>query len=156
MSICRALIVSASIAVEGLGQIFRLLYICCKKSAQWIQNLSQDEEVKKTEPKETAGVDCDSRASIRSQEMPSLSSGAMVLVTNTPSEPEIQFSDNAREVSMPLLHRRRYYVVAVGRRPGIYNTWADANREVSGFPGNCHQAFRTHQEAEYFLSQYRL
>jgi hypothetical protein len=50
---------------------------------------------------------------------------------------------------------RRYYAVAVGRRPGIYTSWRDAHGQVVGYPGNVHQAFRTREEAESFLSDPR-
>lgn len=48
--------------------------------------------------------------------------------------------------------RRRYYAVAEGRRPGIYESWIEAGEQVNGFPGNRHQAFRTKEEAAHYLS----
>jgi hypothetical protein len=50
---------------------------------------------------------------------------------------------------------QRYYVVAVGRKPGIYKSWYDAAEQVVGFSGNVHRAFSTRAEAEFFLRQCR-
>ncbi|CAA2983165.1 Hypothetical predicted protein [Olea europaea subsp. europaea] len=33
------------------------------------------------------------------------------------------------------------WVVFVGRRPGIYNTWGEAKTQVEGFPNNCHKSY---------------
>ncbi|MFT5483573.1 MAG: viroplasmin and RNaseH domain-containing protein, partial [Halieaceae bacterium] len=30
---------------------------------------------------------------------------------------------------------KKYYVVWVGHRPGIYTTWSEAEKQVRGFPG---------------------
>ncbi len=46
-----------------------------------------------------------------------------------------------------------YYAVAVGREVGVFPSWEDAKRQVSGFPGAKHKKFRTKVEAERFLSQ---
>lgn len=41
----------------------------------------------------------------------------------------------------------KLYAVRKGRTPGIYNTWADAEREVKGFKGAEFKSFKTKQEA---------
>jgi hypothetical protein len=49
------------------------------------------------------------------------------------------------------LHRgekRKYYAVFRGRTPGIYRTWAEAEREVKGFAHAKHQAFNTMNEVK--------
>lgn len=43
---------------------------------------------------------------------------------------------------------RRYYVVWVGVKPGIYTTWAEAEQQVKGFSGARHKSFYTLEDAE--------
>ncbi|XP_058103506.1 uncharacterized protein LOC131247081 [Magnolia sinica] len=43
--------------------------------------------------------------------------------------------------------KEKYYVVLVGRHPGIYFTWDDARVEVEGFSGARHRAFKNWKEA---------
>ena len=40
-----------------------------------------------------------------------------------------------------------WYIVWVGRQPGIYRRWVDANRQVHRYPGNSHKKFNTEAEA---------
>ncbi|CAA2964293.1 Hypothetical predicted protein [Olea europaea subsp. europaea] len=40
------------------------------------------------------------------------------------------------------------WVVFVGRRPGIYNTWGEAKTQVKGFPNNCHKSYNKREDAE--------
>ncbi|TFK58215.1 hypothetical protein BDN72DRAFT_866129, partial [Pluteus cervinus] len=42
----------------------------------------------------------------------------------------------------------RYYVVFIGRVPGIYTNWVDASEQVEGYSGNKHQSFPTRRRAE--------
>ncbi len=46
---------------------------------------------------------------------------------------------------------RSYYAVRVGRIPGIYRTWAEADAQVKGHPGNRHKRFNTREEANAFM-----
>jgi hypothetical protein len=46
---------------------------------------------------------------------------------------------------------QRFYAVAVGRRPGVYESWYEAAEQVVGYGGNVHRAFGTRAEAEFFL-----
>ncbi|MED6194954.1 hypothetical protein PIB30_033479 [Stylosanthes scabra] len=39
--------------------------------------------------------------------------------------------------------RGECYVVFVGRKPGIYSSWQEAEPNVTGYPGNVHRSFRT-------------
>ena len=48
-----------------------------------------------------------------------------------------------------------FYAVAVGYRPGIYDTWADAKKQVFGYRGAVHQKFKELQKAFDFLQKYR-
>lgn len=47
----------------------------------------------------------------------------------------------------------KYYAVKVGRVPGIYTTWPEAQAQVNGFPGPIFKSFGTLQEAQAFLGQ---
>jgi viroplasmin and RNaseH domain-containing protein len=40
-----------------------------------------------------------------------------------------------------------WYVVHVGRRPGVYSNWDDAHTQVNGYKGCCHKKFKTREEA---------
>jgi viroplasmin and RNaseH domain-containing protein len=40
-----------------------------------------------------------------------------------------------------------WYVVHVGRRPGVYSKWDDAHAQVNGYKGCCHKKFKTREEA---------
>lgn len=44
------------------------------------------------------------------------------------------------------------YAVAKGRKPGIYNTWDECQKQVSGFCGAKYKKFDTVQQAEEFLN----
>ncbi|WP_300670160.1 ribonuclease HI [Desulfoluna sp.] len=42
----------------------------------------------------------------------------------------------------------KFYAVAIGRVPGIYTNWPDAQSQVSGFEGAKYKSFTTREEAE--------
>ncbi len=44
-----------------------------------------------------------------------------------------------------------YYGVRNGRNPGIYNTWAECEKEVKGFKEAKYKKFKTYQEALDFI-----
>lgn len=44
-----------------------------------------------------------------------------------------------------------YYAVAIGRKPGVYDTWEDAKQQVVRFPGAKHKKFDDLMEAEAFV-----
>lgn len=44
-----------------------------------------------------------------------------------------------------------YYAVAVGRIPGIYPSWAEAEMQVRGFSGALYQKFSRRDQAEQFI-----
>lgn len=48
--------------------------------------------------------------------------------------------------------KNKYYAVAAGRVPGIYETWADCEAQVKGFPGALFKGFPDKKDAEAFLS----
>ena len=45
----------------------------------------------------------------------------------------------------------KHYAVKVGRNPGIYTTWEEAEAQVKGFSGAVFKAFHTRKEAEAWL-----
>lgn len=47
--------------------------------------------------------------------------------------------------------KKKYYAVRVGRVPGIYQTWNQAEEQVKSFSGAIYKSFETLQEAESFL-----
>ncbi|PWN21540.1 hypothetical protein BCV69DRAFT_173131 [Microstroma glucosiphilum] len=51
-------------------------------------------------------------------------------------------------------HPAMFYAVAQGGRLGIYTTWAEAERECSGFPNNRHARFKTRAEAQAYLDRF--
>lgn len=45
----------------------------------------------------------------------------------------------------------KYYAVLVGKNPGIYTTWAQAEAQIKGFPKAVFKGFITKAEAEAFM-----
>lgn len=62
--------------------------------------------------------------------------------------------DHGQEMEFPEVCRKRFYVVAEGHRPGVYQTWIESATQVNGFPNNRHQAFCTRHEAERYIEEY--
>ncbi len=48
--------------------------------------------------------------------------------------------------------KNKYYAVRVGKTPGVYLTWEECRRQVSGYPGAVYKSFPTRQEAEGFMT----
>ncbi|KAL0000262.1 hypothetical protein SO802_019864 [Lithocarpus litseifolius] len=46
------------------------------------------------------------------------------------------------------LHGGRYYIVFIGRAPGIYDNWAEASRQVHKFANAKHRSYKDRREAE--------
>ena len=46
---------------------------------------------------------------------------------------------------------QKYYAVKVGRLPGIYETWAECQKQTSGYPGAVFKSFKTEAEAKAFI-----
>ena len=44
--------------------------------------------------------------------------------------------------------KKKYYVVWEGHDPGIYNTWAECQRQIKAYPNAKYKAFSTKAEAE--------
>lgn len=45
-----------------------------------------------------------------------------------------------------------FYAVAVGKVPGVYNTWDDAKEQVSNWPKAKHKKFGTKEEADAYVA----
>lgn len=48
---------------------------------------------------------------------------------------------------------KKYYAVRIGKNPGIYHSWEDAEKEVSGYPKAVYQSFKKLSDAEIFINQ---
>lgn len=46
---------------------------------------------------------------------------------------------------------KKFYAVKVGKKPGIYETWAECQSQISGFSGAIYKGFSTKEEAVAFL-----
>ncbi len=46
---------------------------------------------------------------------------------------------------------KKYYAIAKGRKPGIYENWPEAQTQVMGFAGAIYKGFASRQEAEVWL-----
>ena len=42
---------------------------------------------------------------------------------------------------------KKFYVVTVGRTPGIYSTWAECQQQTNGFPSAKFKSYATFEEA---------
>lgn len=47
----------------------------------------------------------------------------------------------------------KYYAVRKGKEPGIYTTWAECQKQVSGFKGAEFKSFKTMIEAQNFIDE---
>lgn len=61
-----------------------------------------------------------------------------------------------KEADTPKLKqtKSKYYAVAKGKDPGIYDCWALAGKQVVGFKNSVHKRFNTTTQAEAFLKKY--
>ena len=44
----------------------------------------------------------------------------------------------------------KYYVVKVGRNPGIYNDWTEAEKHITRYNGAVYRSFPTKKEAQKY------
>jgi len=47
--------------------------------------------------------------------------------------------------------KKKFYAIAVGAKPGIYDNWPQAHAQVRGFPGAKYKGFPTRRDAELWL-----
>ncbi|MGH2065607.1 viroplasmin family protein, partial [Aerococcus sp. L_4] len=45
----------------------------------------------------------------------------------------------------------KFYAVKKGKKPGIYKTWPDCQKQVKGFSGAVYKSFTSLEEAEAFI-----
>ena len=45
----------------------------------------------------------------------------------------------------------KYYAIVIGRQPGIYTSWPEAEQQVKGFPGGVFKSFPTREQAQAFI-----
>ncbi|PYH78050.1 hypothetical protein BO82DRAFT_357647 [Aspergillus uvarum CBS 121591] len=55
----------------------------------------------------------------------------------------------------PQFSRGKFYAVALGRKPGVYLSWEDAEPQVNGYPHACYQCFTTRAQAQAFISNWK-
>jgi len=48
--------------------------------------------------------------------------------------------------------KAKFYAVAAGRTPGIYDTWEEAETQITGFPGAIFKGFPTKEAAESYIA----
>ena len=48
---------------------------------------------------------------------------------------------------------QKFYAVKIGKTPGIYTSWDECRKMVSGFPGAVYKSFADRNEAETFLGK---
>ena len=46
---------------------------------------------------------------------------------------------------------KKFYAVKVGKKPGIYGTWAECQKQIHGFSGAVFKGFATREEAMEFI-----
>lgn len=47
--------------------------------------------------------------------------------------------------------KQKFYAVRIGRKPGIYQTWADCQKQIMHYPEAEYKSFKTRDEAEQYL-----
>ncbi|MDZ7834319.1 MAG: ribonuclease H family protein [Alkalibacterium sp.] len=47
---------------------------------------------------------------------------------------------------------KKYYAVKKGRKTGIFSTWPEAQKQVSGYPGAQFKSFQSRSDAETFVT----
>ncbi|MBU3698841.1 MAG: ribonuclease H [Candidatus Kapabacteria bacterium] len=54
---------------------------------------------------------------------------------------------------MAAVKKPKWYVVWVGSAPGVYSTWAIAEKQIHGFPGARYKSYESREEAEAAFAQ---
>ncbi|MDE7310879.1 MAG: viroplasmin family protein [Eubacterium sp.] len=50
---------------------------------------------------------------------------------------------------------KKFYVVKIGKIPGVYETWAECQNQINGFAGAVYKGFTTEEEAIAFVDEGR-
>ena len=66
---------------------------------------------------------------------------------------DLAFRGTKNLVNRPVDSPSRYYAVRVGRVPGVYDTWDEAEAQVRGYRGNEHARFNLKDDAIRWLSE---
>ena len=69
-------------------------------------------------------------------------------------EEECLKQSNVKKETKAKSDNHKYYAVAKGRIPGIYNNWGIYNEQVHRFSGAVYKSFNRMKEAETFISDY--
>jgi len=56
-------------------------------------------------------------------------------------------------IGVSSMARSRFYAVARGRQPGIFESWAEAEEQVKGYSDCRHKSFSTYEEAKEWLRE---
>ena len=49
--------------------------------------------------------------------------------------------------------KKNFYVVLVGRTPGIYTNWEDCKAQVNGYKGSKFKGFTTMEQAQQYIEE---
>lgn len=49
--------------------------------------------------------------------------------------------------------KKQYYVVLVGRTPGIYTNWESCKAQVNGYKGAKFKGFKNMEEAQQYIEE---
>ena len=52
-----------------------------------------------------------------------------------------------------IIMAKKFYAVKAGRMPGIYETWAECQKQIHGFSGASYKSFPTKEEAAAFIKE---
>jgi hypothetical protein len=55
----------------------------------------------------------------------------------------------------PSSKHKWYYAMALGRRPGVYTDWGQAEKQVNGFSGSLHKKFKDKPSAQRFVRKHQ-
>ncbi len=62
-----------------------------------------------------------------------------------------RFLEQPPHLQETIMVKKNFYAVKKGRTPGIYKTWAECQKNVTGFSGAVFKGFETRKEAEEFM-----
>jgi ribonuclease HI len=49
--------------------------------------------------------------------------------------------------------KNKYYVVTIGRKPGVYESWFECEKQIKNYPGAEHKSFSSVEEATEYLDE---
>lgn len=54
------------------------------------------------------------------------------------------------------MSKKKYYAVVSGYEPGVYETWSECQKQITGYSGAVFKSFKTRQDAENFIANYEV